>query len=148
MKTRPARAPLRILASGLVHFRPAGLPFTWRVGCRLVRRGVARTTAGAGGTYAGPYAVRAQRSPGAASLRAYHPTACGDTSDPGTPQDRESSLLAPLAHPAYFIHFLSHSFMARRRKTDRAASPDLLLHTHLGYPMPQADRWPEQNAST
>lgn len=54
MKTRPARAPLRILASGLVHFRPAGLPFTWSVGCRLVRRGVARTTAGAGGTYAGP----------------------------------------------------------------------------------------------
>lgn len=95
----------------------------------------------------GLYAIRAQRCPGAASLRAYHPIACGDTSDPGAPQDRESSLLAPLAHPAQFIHFLSHSFLARRRNTDRAASLDLLLHTHLGHPMPQADRRPEHNAS-
>ncbi|MEJ1283502.1 hypothetical protein NN561_014472 [Cricetulus griseus] len=74
MKKLRARAPPRVLASGLVHFRPAGLPFTWHGGCPLVPRGVARTTAARGGLMPGGYAVRPP-----AESRGRGPTTCGDT---------------------------------------------------------------------
>lgn len=60
MKSRLARAPLLVLASGPFHFRPRRLPFkTARVG-GLGDRGVERTTAGQG-TGTDSYAPRSSR---------------------------------------------------------------------------------------
>lgn len=128
MKMLRALAPPRALESRLVHFRPAGLPFTWHGGGRLVQPGVARTIAARGEWCLAAAQLTAGGVPG------HRPTICGDVTSLGNPKDRESSLPTPFAHPAQFIHFLSHSFIERRPRTDRAAPLDLLLRTYPGQP--------------
>lgn len=105
MKTLRALAPPRARASRLVHFRPAGLPFTWHGGGPLVRPRVARTTTARGERFLAAAQLTAGGVPG------HRPTTCGDVTSLGNPKDGESSVpdtfgsRSPVhSFPLSFIH--------------------------------------------